>query len=138
MARKRLYLGIGMGLVLLMGVGALMFANVPAYEDEGHAHEMPAAPAATPDASGPADTLGRAPISLDLRRQQPDRRRPDMTAMTITNKSNTSAWLVLAVTAVALLIGWGLKGFAEGRTRAISEGGFSATVPAGWLVARSD
>jgi len=71
MARKRLYLGIGMGLVLL-GAGALMLANVPVHvhEDKGSAQEMPADSVGERDTSGPADALGRAPISLDLRRQQ--------------------------------------------------------------------
>jgi hypothetical protein len=55
--------------------------------------------------------------------------------MTMTNnRSNTAAWLVLAVTAVALIIGWGLRSFAQGRTRSVTEDGLSATVPAGWLV----
>ena len=39
-----------------------------------------------------------------------------------------------AVTVIALLLGWGLKTYVEGQTRAITARGVTAEVPAGWIV----
>lgn len=57
-----------------------------------------------------------------------------MSAQTMTMRSNTQTWLVFAVTAIALLIGWGLMRFTLGQTRAVDVEGVSAAVPAGWTV----
>ncbi len=57
-----------------------------------------------------------------------------MAAQAMTNRSSSQTWMVIAVTAIALLIGWGIKNFTEGQTRAVTESGISAVVPAGWLV----
>jgi hypothetical protein len=61
-----------------------------------------------------------------------------MTAQTMQKTSSTPVWFVVVVTLIALLLGWGLKSFTEGGTRAVSEGGISASVPAGWLVNAND
>ncbi|NJN44065.1 MAG: hypothetical protein HC806_04595 [Anaerolineae bacterium] len=39
-----------------------------------------------------------------------------------------------AVTIIALLLGWGLKSFVEGRTRPVSVQGITAQIPAGWAI----
>lgn len=57
-----------------------------------------------------------------------------MAAQTMSQRSGSHAWMVFVVTAIALLIGWGLKGFTEGQTREIAQGGVTATLPAGWVV----
>lgn len=57
-----------------------------------------------------------------------------MAASAAYRKSNSSVWLVIALAAVALIAGWGLKSFTEGRTRAVSSGGVTASLPDRWLV----
>lgn len=49
-------------------------------------------------------------------------------------KSNTSIWYVFGLTAIALILGWGMKTAAEGRTRELAEGGVTASLPDQWLV----
>jgi hypothetical protein len=43
-----------------------------------------------------------------------------------------------AVTIIALLLGWGLKTYVEGRTRPVKVEGISAQIPAGWVIRESD
>ncbi|MEX1093465.1 MAG: hypothetical protein WEF28_09950 [Acidimicrobiia bacterium] len=45
-----------------------------------------------------------------------------------------SVWLVVAVTLLALLAGWGVRTSVENRTRAVEQAGVSAAVPADWIV----
>jgi hypothetical protein len=60
-----------------------------------------------------------------------------MTAQIMVQRSNTQTLVVVVATAIALLIGWGLKGFVEGQTRDVTVEGIRAAVPAGWLVEQS-
>ena len=48
--------------------------------------------------------------------------------------NNRSQWLVIALTVIALLVGWGVRTSTEGATRAVSEGGIQAELPASWTV----
>lgn len=57
-----------------------------------------------------------------------------MTAQTMTTRSSSQTWTVFAVTAIALLIGWGLMNFETGKTRPVALGGVSAAVPSGWVI----
>ncbi len=42
-------------------------------------------------------------------------------------------WIVVAMIVVALLVGWGVKAAAEGRTVTVDAGGLTFRYPAGWL-----
>jgi hypothetical protein len=46
----------------------------------------------------------------------------------------SSVWAVVAVTVLALLAGWVVRGAVENRSRLVEEGGVTAAVPAGWMV----
>jgi hypothetical protein len=50
------------------------------------------------------------------------------------NHSNQSMWFVFALTTLALLAGWGFRGWLTGQTRPVEAGGVTADLPAGWVV----
>lgn len=60
-----------------------------------------------------------------------------MTAAFEQNRRQASTFTTV-VTVIALLLGWGLKTFVQGQTRAVTVRGVSAQVPAGWIVREND
>ena len=61
-----------------------------------------------------------------------------MTAATFEQRRRQSSTLTTVITIIALLLGWGLKIFTEGRTRPVTVEGISAQVPAGWVVRQNE
>jgi hypothetical protein len=57
-----------------------------------------------------------------------------MSAATFEQTRRQASTLTTVITVLALLLGWGLKMYVEGQTRPISVQGFTAHVPAGWIV----
>lgn len=59
---------------------------------------------------------------------------PAATSPLARDDDRTSVWLVVAVTLLALLAGWGLRTSVENRARVVEQAGVSAAVPADWIV----
>jgi hypothetical protein len=61
-----------------------------------------------------------------------------MTAATFEQTRRQASTLTTAITIIALLLGWGLKTFVEGKTRPVTARGITADIPAGWIVREND
>lgn len=61
-----------------------------------------------------------------------------MTTATFEQTRRQASTLTTVITVLALLLGWGLKMYVEGQTRPVSVQGFTAQVPAGWIVREND
>jgi len=57
-----------------------------------------------------------------------------MTTATFEQTRREASTLTTIITVIALLLGWGLKTYVEGQTRAVSVQTITADVPAGWIV----
>jgi hypothetical protein len=55
------------------------------------------------------------------------------TAKTNLGQHGLAEWIALALTAIALLAGWGLKSYVESRTVSTTAGGVSLSYPANWV-----